>query len=127
MHLYIVINCKTQACRTAQVLMHLGEKGNTPAKVEYWMSYPLMIGCPTCGESFDYSDSEEKFWPKELPPPPDGYSNQLAPPPVPSVFPSEEYCSVHTTLFAIVTCREFAMLSTPRDSRFPVEKMPLPK
>src|SRR6266849_4590196 len=55
--------------------MHLGEKGKTPAKVEYWMSYPLMIDCPTCGRTHDYSDSEEKFWQKELPPPPTGYSN----------------------------------------------------
>jgi hypothetical protein len=62
--------------------MHLGEKEKTPAKVEYWMSYPLMIDCPTCGRTYDYSDSKEKFWQKELPPPPTGYSNRLAAPPV---------------------------------------------
>jgi hypothetical protein len=49
--------------------MDLGGKGKTPAKVEYWMSYPLMIECPTCGRTYDYSDAEEKFWQKELPPP----------------------------------------------------------
>ena len=75
MHLYIVVDCKTQDCRSVHVLMHLGEKGKTPAKVEYWMSYPLLIDCPTCGRSYDYSDVEERFWQKELPPPPRGYSD----------------------------------------------------
>jgi hypothetical protein len=28
MHLYIVVDCKTQGCRTVHVLMHLGEKEN---------------------------------------------------------------------------------------------------
>jgi hypothetical protein len=55
--------------------MHLGEKGTTPTRVEYWMSYPLMVDCPTWGKTYDYSDSEEKFWQKELPAPPSGYSN----------------------------------------------------
>jgi hypothetical protein len=49
MHLYIVVNCKTQDCRTVHVLTHLGEEGKTPAKVEYWMSYPLIVDCPNCG------------------------------------------------------------------------------
>jgi hypothetical protein len=49
--------------------MHLGEKGNTPAKVESSMSYPLLVDCPTCGKTYDHSDSEEKFWQKELLPP----------------------------------------------------------
>ena len=31
--------------------MHLGEKRKTPPKVAYWMSYPLMIDCPTCGNT----------------------------------------------------------------------------
>jgi pimeloyl-ACP methyl ester carboxylesterase len=35
------------------------------------MSYPLMVDCPTCGKTYDYSDSEEKFWQRELPPPPE--------------------------------------------------------
>jgi hypothetical protein len=39
MHLYIVVNCKTQDYRAVHVLMHLGKKGKTPAKVEYWMPY----------------------------------------------------------------------------------------
>jgi hypothetical protein len=60
MHLYIVVDCKTQDCGTVHVLMHLGKKGKTPAKVEYWMPYPLMIACPTCGGTYDYSDSEER-------------------------------------------------------------------
>jgi len=89
-HVYIVVGCKTQNCRTVHVLMHLGEKGKTPAKVEYWMSYPLMIDCPTCGRTYDYSDSEEKFWQKELPPPPTGYSNRLAAPPVQNKSTAEE-------------------------------------
>jgi hypothetical protein len=42
MHLYIVVNCKTEDCKTVHVFMHLGEKGQTSAKPEYWMSYPLM-------------------------------------------------------------------------------------
>lgn len=46
MHLYIVVDCKTHNCRTVHVLMHLGEKGKTPAKVEYWMAYPLMLTAP---------------------------------------------------------------------------------
>jgi len=78
MHLYVVVDCKTENCRTVHVLTYLGEKGKTPASVEYWMSYPLMIDCPTCGQSYDYSDSEEKFRQKELPlaPPPE-YLNRL--------------------------------------------------
>ena len=90
MHLYIVVNCKTRDCRTVHVLMHLGEEGKTPPKVEYWMSYPLIVDCPNCGKTYDYSDAEEQFRQKELPPPPDGFSNRLAPPPVRSGFPSEE-------------------------------------
>lgn len=38
-----MLDCKTQNCKTVHVLMHLGEKGKTPAKVEYWMSYPLTV------------------------------------------------------------------------------------
>jgi hypothetical protein len=34
MHLYIVVNCKSPNCRTVHVLMHLGERGKTPEKVE---------------------------------------------------------------------------------------------
>jgi hypothetical protein len=90
MHLYIVVNCKTQDCRTVHVLMHLGEEGKTPAKVEYWMSYPLIVDCPNCGKTYDYSDVEEKFLQKELPTPPPGYSDRLAPPPVQNAFPAEE-------------------------------------
>jgi hypothetical protein len=84
MHLYIVVNCKTQGCRTVHVLMHLGEKGKTPPKVAYWMSYPLMIDCPTCGKTYDYSHAEEAFRQNELPPPPPEYSNRLAGPPLPN-------------------------------------------
>lgn len=79
-HLYIVVGCKTRDCRAIHVLMHLGEKGKISAKVEYWMSYPLMLDCPSCGRAYDYSDSEEVFWQKELPPPPLGYWNRLSPP-----------------------------------------------
>jgi hypothetical protein len=80
MNLYIVVDCKTQGCRTAHVLMHLGEKGEAPARTEYWMSYPLTIACPTCGESYDYSDSEDRFRQAELPPPPLGHQDLLARP-----------------------------------------------
>jgi hypothetical protein len=66
------------------------EEGKTPAKVEYWMSYPLIVDCPNCGQIYDYSDAEEQFRQKELPPPPHGYSNRLAPPPVQNTFPSQE-------------------------------------
>ena len=90
MDLDIVVDCKTQDCRTAHVLMHLGEKGKTTAKVGYWMSYPLMVDCPNCGRTYDYSDAEEKFRQEELPAPPPGYSDKLAPPPVQNSFPSEE-------------------------------------
>jgi hypothetical protein len=90
MHLYIVVKRETQDCRTVHAPMHLGEKGKTPARVEYWMSYPLLVDCPTCGETYDYSDSEEKFWQKELPPPPDGHSDRLAAPALQNVFPPEE-------------------------------------
>ena len=42
------------------------------------MSYPLMIDCPTCGLTYDYSDSEEKFRQRELPlAPPYEYFNRL--------------------------------------------------
>jgi hypothetical protein len=30
--------------------MHLGENGKTPARIEYWKSYPLMVDCPTGGK-----------------------------------------------------------------------------
>src|SRR5215469_13013444 len=77
-HLYIVVDCKTKNCRAAHVLSYLGERGTTPATVEYWMSYPLLIPCPTCGQTYDYSDSEERFRQKELPlPPPSDYFNRL--------------------------------------------------
>jgi hypothetical protein len=90
MHLYIVVDCKTQDCRTVHVLMHLGEKGKTSARVEYWMSYLLLVDCPSCGKTYDYSDSEQKFRQREPPPPRNGYSNRLAPPPVENGLPSEE-------------------------------------
>jgi hypothetical protein len=35
-------------------------EGKTRESVEYWLSYPLMIACPTCGLTYDYSDSESK-------------------------------------------------------------------
>jgi hypothetical protein len=68
LHLYIVVDCKTKNCRADHVLTYLGEKGKTPASVEYWMSYPLLIECPIGGNTCDYS--EDKFRQKELPPPP---------------------------------------------------------
>jgi hypothetical protein len=79
MHLYIVVNCKTDRCNAVHVLMHLGEKGKTAPRVEYWMSYPLILTCPTCGQEYDYSDSEENFRQEELPAPPTGYSDRLSP------------------------------------------------
>jgi hypothetical protein len=79
MHLYVVVDCKTTNCATAHILTYLGERGKTPGCVEYWMSYPLMIDCPTCGRTYDYSDSEDKFRQKELPlAPPLEYFNRLA-------------------------------------------------
>jgi hypothetical protein len=45
------------------------KKKKTAARVEYWMSYPLMVDCPTCGKTYDYSNGEEKVRPKELPSP----------------------------------------------------------
>jgi hypothetical protein len=80
-HLYIVVNCKTEGCAAAHVLTYLGEKGKTAGSVNYWMSYPLMIECPSCGLTYDYSDSEEKFRQQELPlAPPSNYCNRLAHP-----------------------------------------------
>ena len=76
-HLYIVVDCKTHNCKAAHVLMHLGEKGQTETRVEYWMMYPLVLDCPTCGQVYDYSDSEDKFRQKELPAPPPGYFDRL--------------------------------------------------
>jgi len=91
MHLYIVVDCKTEHCRTVHLLKYLGEKSKTPASVEYWMSYPLMIGCPKCGQSYDYSDSEEKFRQKELPlAPPAEYWNRLSEPQAWEASPTEE-------------------------------------
>ena len=79
LHLYIVVDCKTNSCRADHVLTYLGEKGKTPPSVEYWMSYPLLIECPVCGSTYDYSDSEDKFRQKELPlAPPSDYLNRLA-------------------------------------------------
>jgi hypothetical protein len=59
MHLYIVVDCKTANCGTAHILTYLGERGKTPVSVENWMPYPLMMNCPTCGLTYNYSDSEE--------------------------------------------------------------------
>jgi hypothetical protein len=111
MHLYIVVECKTQDCRTVHVLMHLGEKGKTPARVEYWLSYPLLVDCPTCGKTYDDSHSEEKFWQKELPPPPNGHSDRLAAPALQDVFPPEEDCRAHSYFFATITCMEAAVVT----------------
>jgi hypothetical protein len=88
--MHLVVNGKTRDSSMVHVLMPLGEEGKTPPKVEYWMSYPLVVDRPNCGKTCDYSDAEEQFRQKELPPPPDGYSNRLAPLPVPCGFPSEE-------------------------------------
>lgn len=65
--LYIVVDCRTDGCAAVHVLTYLGEKGKIARSVEYWMSYPLMIDFPRCGETYDYSDSEERFRQKELP------------------------------------------------------------
>jgi len=81
MHLYIVVDCKTKNCATAHVLLYLGEQGKVPGRVDYWMSYPLLIDCPICRTAYDYCDSEAMFRQKELPlPPPDGYTDRLAGP-----------------------------------------------
>ena len=77
LHLYIVVDCKTDGCIAAHVLTYLGEKGKTAERVEYWMSYPLMIECPICGNEYDYADSEENFRQKELPAPPTGHFDRL--------------------------------------------------
>jgi hypothetical protein len=76
-HLYIVVDCKTDNCKAAHVLLHLGEKGHTPPRVDYWMGYPLIIECPICGKIYDYSDSEEMFSEQELPAPPTGHIDRL--------------------------------------------------
>jgi hypothetical protein len=55
------------------------------------MSYPLIVECPTCGKTNDYSDVEGKFCQKELPAPPPGYLNRLAPPQVQDTFTSREH------------------------------------
>jgi len=90
MHLYIVVHCKTVNCRTAHVLTYLGESENTSVSVEYWMPYPLMIACPACGRTYDYSDSEATFTQRELPlAPPSGYLDRLALPPAPNRFPRQ--------------------------------------
>ena len=77
MHLYIVVDCKSDNCNAVHVLKHLGEKGKIPARVEYWMPYPLTISCPHCGRRYDYAYSEHDFWQKELPAPPAGYFDRL--------------------------------------------------
>lgn len=79
LQVYIVVDCKTKNCRADHLLTYLGEKGKTPASVEYWMSYPLLIECPICGNTYDYSDSEDKFPQEELRlAPPFEYFNRLA-------------------------------------------------
>lgn len=45
MYVYMVADCNTENCGTVQTLTYLGEKGKTPASVEYWMSCPLMTDC----------------------------------------------------------------------------------
>jgi hypothetical protein len=87
-HLYIVVGCRTTGCPAVHVLMHLGEKGKTPERVEYWMSYPLMIPCPSCGKTYDYSDSQKQFRQTELPAPPADYFDRLAAPEFTAALPS---------------------------------------
>jgi hypothetical protein len=78
-HLYIVVNCKTARCEAVHVLRYLGEKGKVPPRIEYWIPYPLLIDCPICGSTYDYSDSEASFRQQELPVgPPPGHFDWLA-------------------------------------------------
>jgi hypothetical protein len=66
MHPYIVVACKSQNRRTVHVSCILVKKPKGSGKVEYWMSYPLMVDCTNCGRTYDYPDSEEEFWQKAL-------------------------------------------------------------
>jgi hypothetical protein len=77
MHLFIVWTARLRIAERLTYSLPLARK--TPVSVEYWMPYPLMINCPTCGLTYNYSDSEEMFRQKELllPPPPE-YFNRLA-------------------------------------------------
>ena len=84
MHLYIVVACKSDDCMAVHVLRHLGEKGKAPARVEYWMPFPLTIDCPQCGRSYDYAYSDHDFRQKELPAPPAGYFDRLPAAPISS-------------------------------------------
>jgi hypothetical protein len=68
--------------------MHLGEEGKTPAMVEFWMSYPLIVDSPSCGNTITQmwkrSSGKKSF---RLPA---WNSDRLATPPVQNAFPAEE-------------------------------------
>jgi hypothetical protein len=77
-HLYIVVDCKTPKCDSFQVLTHLGEKGKVSDSIQCSVPVPLLIECMKCGQTHDYSDSQDRFQQVELPyPPPSDYSNKI--------------------------------------------------
>ena len=53
-------------------------RGSSALSSALLRALPLVIDCPTCRKVYDYSDSEEKFWQKDLPAPPAGHIDRLA-------------------------------------------------
>jgi hypothetical protein len=79
---------------------------DTRESCENWMYYPLIVDCPTCGETSDGSDVEAKFWQKELPASPRGFSNRLAPPlSRPDPLPRKTEVHILFTVIGLEVCR----------------------
>jgi hypothetical protein len=63
----LVNRVQNETCRSAYLLTHVGKEGATPnQRAVLDVFNPLIIACPNCAESYDYSDSEQPFRQKEL-------------------------------------------------------------
>ncbi len=57
-HVYLVVYCKTPNCESFYALKYIGEKGNIPTHVPVSIPSPLLIRCPTCTLTHDFSSSD---------------------------------------------------------------------
>lgn len=65
MHVYLMVDCKTENCDGVLLLRDLGQKGQITEVSLQW-PVPWMLECPICHELHDYSDSEKRMYRKEL-------------------------------------------------------------
>ena len=69
MHLYLVVDCKTERCKTKHVLKYLGEKGNAAEEVPISIPAPLIIQCPDCKVAHQYDPHHIRKLEMDEPPP----------------------------------------------------------